>query len=324
MWAAAAASKVFFDNGSRRRWRCGRPGPTLATTAASRGFRWIFRRFRSSACAPPQRFQERTHFRLAWRTPQVRRCLCLLAAAAALISTNEWRRGACHSRIKPLLAACVCAVGMWATRLRCPSEAAYPQPAGDSAVGSAAPGGGSGGRLNRFVDKSAAARRMAPSVRLAVGLGLGSGGALRGRGRRVRAAERGPIDADGDAMVLQPIDQCVDQGLLVEQIVPLGKVEVGDDGGGAVVALIHQTEEGVGLFGLEGQVAELVNEERTITAHLLEEFGGRPIGQGGVKLVQEGLGVIKTAAMAVQTGLPQQTHGQAGFAGSRLAYEQDV
>src|SRR5208337_2046233 len=100
------------------------------------------------ASRDPQRFQERTHFRLAWRTPQVRRCLCLIAAAAALISTNEWRRGACHSRIKPLLAACVCAVGMWATRLRCPSEAAYPQPAGDSAVGSAAPGGGAGGRLN--------------------------------------------------------------------------------------------------------------------------------------------------------------------------------
>src|SRR3984957_8929341 len=32
----------------------------------------------------------------------------------------------CPSRIKPLLAAS--AVGMWATRLRCPSEAAYPQP----------------------------------------------------------------------------------------------------------------------------------------------------------------------------------------------------
>ena len=32
----------------------------------------------------------------------------------------------CPSRIKPLLAGS--AVGMWATRLRCPSEAAYPQP----------------------------------------------------------------------------------------------------------------------------------------------------------------------------------------------------
>src|ERR1700722_13004917 len=31
----------------------------------------------------------------------------------------------CPSSIKPLLAAS--AVGMWATRLRCPSEAAYPQ-----------------------------------------------------------------------------------------------------------------------------------------------------------------------------------------------------
>src|SRR5271157_5506597 len=34
----------------------------------------------------------------------------------------------CPSRIKPLLAASASAVGMWATRLRCPSEAAYPQP----------------------------------------------------------------------------------------------------------------------------------------------------------------------------------------------------
>jgi transposase len=34
----------------------------------------------------------------------------------------------CPSRIKLLLAASVSAVGMWATRLRCPSEAAYPQP----------------------------------------------------------------------------------------------------------------------------------------------------------------------------------------------------
>src|SRR5208337_3352958 len=34
----------------------------------------------------------------------------------------------CLSRIKPLLAASASAVGMWATRLRCPSEAAYPQP----------------------------------------------------------------------------------------------------------------------------------------------------------------------------------------------------
>src|SRR3984893_18401309 len=33
----------------------------------------------------------------------------------------------CPSKIKPLLAASACAVGMWATRLRCPSEAAYPQ-----------------------------------------------------------------------------------------------------------------------------------------------------------------------------------------------------
>ena len=34
----------------------------------------------------------------------------------------------CRSTITPLLAASASPVGMWATRLRCPSEAAYPQP----------------------------------------------------------------------------------------------------------------------------------------------------------------------------------------------------
>jgi uncharacterized protein len=44
-----------------------------------------------------------------------------------------------------------------------------------------------------------------------------------------RAAQRRPIDADGNAMMLQPVEQCVDQTLLLEDFVPLGQVQIRSD-----------------------------------------------------------------------------------------------
>jgi hypothetical protein len=56
--------------------------------------------------------------------------------------------------------------------------------------------------------------------------------------------------------MLQSIEQRIDQRLLVEQLIPVWQIEVSrDDCRDAVVALIHQPEEGVGLFRLERQVA---------------------------------------------------------------------
>src|SRR5271166_1651785 len=82
----------------------------------------------------------------------------------------------------------------------------------------------------------------------------------RGCRRWLWAAQRRAVDADGNAMMLQAIEQRIDQRLLVEQVIPVRQIEVGgDDRRDAVVALIHQTEESVGLFGLERQVAELVD-----------------------------------------------------------------
>jgi len=64
-------------------------------------------------------------------------------------------------------------------------------------------------------------------------------------------------------MMLQAIEQRIDQRLLVEQIIPAWQIEVGgDDSRDAVVALVHQAEEGVGLFRLERQVAQFVDVNR--------------------------------------------------------------
>ena len=81
-------------------------------------------------------------------------------------------------------------------------------------------------------------------------------------------------------MMLQAIEQCIDQRLLVEQLIPVWQIEVcSDDRRDAVVALVHQPEEGVGLFRLERQVAQLVNDQRSHPAHLGQQSSwscGRP------------------------------------------------
>jgi hypothetical protein len=58
----------------------------------------------------------------------------------------------------------------------------------------------------------------------------------------------------------QTIKQCVDQGLALEQLVPVRVVEVDrDDRRSPGVTQIHELEEGVELLRLEGQVPELID-----------------------------------------------------------------
>ena len=59
-------------------------------------------------------------------------------------------------------------------------------------------------------------------------------------------------------MVLEAVEQRIDQGLALEQLVPVWIVPVrGDQRRSMAVAHIEQLEEGVDLFGLQGQVAAL-------------------------------------------------------------------
>ncbi|MCK7539533.1 MAG: hypothetical protein MZV63_55830 [Marinilabiliales bacterium] len=65
--------------------------------------------------------------------------------------------------------------------------------------------------------------------------------------RRLGGTQGRAVDADGDAAMLEAVEQCIDQGFVGEQLVPGGGLQIrGDDGRDAAVALIHQAEEGVG------------------------------------------------------------------------------
>ena len=62
-------------------------------------------------------------------------------------------------------------------------------------------------------------------------------------------------------MVLQAVEHGIDQRLALEQLIPLPIGEVGGhQRGPAPIAQVEELEEGVDLFGLQGQIAELINE----------------------------------------------------------------
>ena len=75
-----------------------------------------------------------------------------------------------------------------------------------------------------------------------------------------RHAERGSVDPYGDTVVAQAIEECIDQWLAFEQVVPLGIIEIScQDGRLAGIAQFHEFEEGVDLFRSEGQITNFVN-----------------------------------------------------------------
>ena len=59
------------------------------------------------------------------------------------------------------------------------------------------------------------------------------------------------VDADGDAVVFEPVEEGVNQGFFSKEIVPVAVIEVrGDDGRFPPIAFTHEFKEGIDLFGL--------------------------------------------------------------------------
>jgi len=63
----------------------------------------------------------------------------------------------------------------------------------------------------------------------------------------------------------ESVEQRIDQGFGSKQLIPffVDQVVV-DDRGLSAVAFSHEFEEGIGLFGFKGEVAQLVNDEQII------------------------------------------------------------
>ena len=93
----------------------------------------------------------------------------------------------------------------------------------------------------------------------------------------------------------------------LEHLVPLEQIEiVGDGGGDAVVALVHEAEE--------GEIADLVDEQRLHLSQTFEQPRGAMIGERGIEIIEQRLGIVEAAAVAVEPGFAQQPDGYSGLA----------
>jgi hypothetical protein len=89
------------------------------------------------------------------------------------------------------------------------------------------------------------------------------------------------------AVVPHAAQQRVHHGFVAQKVVPLGIPQVGgDDRRVAMIALFHQLEEGVGLFGLEIQVTELVDQQDVQTGQPIQQTARGAVGQRCVHLVE--------------------------------------
>lgn len=70
-----------------------------------------------------------------------------------------------------------------------------------------------------------------------------------------RDPQRRASHMDGDTMMLETVEEGINQWLTLEESVPVGVHEVCcNECGCAAVAFVHESEEGVDLFGFEGEI----------------------------------------------------------------------
>ncbi len=133
------------------------------------------------------------------------------------------------------------------------------------------------------------------------------------------------LDADEEALVDEAIGDGASSSLVVEELAPVFEGEVGgDDGGGALVALVEDLVEQVGAARVEGEVAELVDQEQVVAGPGSEAPGERVFGLAGDEVVDEICGYDEADAVAAEAGELAEGVGEMGLADAARADEDAV
>src|SRR5262249_7974437 len=132
-------------------------------------------------------------------------------------------------------------------------------------------------------------------------------------------------DVEGDGVVEDAVEDCGGDDPVAEHLAPAAEALVaGQDHGAALVAAADELEEQVGALAVDGQVADLVDDEQPGHGVDLElviqaAFGQR-LRQGG----DEDGGRGEQHAVAVLDGLEAEADGEMGFAHAGRAENHEV
>src|SRR6266702_236885 len=104
----------------------------------------------------------------------------------------------------------------------------------------------------------------------------------------LRIAQRWSIDAYGVAVMADATQQRIDHGGVAEEVAPFVITQVRCNNRGVpVIALLHQLEEDVGLFGLQRQIAKLVDQKDIKPHQAVEQLTRGAVGKRGIHLIEQ-------------------------------------
>jgi len=116
--------------------------------------------------------------------------------------------------------------------------------------------------------------------------------------------ERRALDPYGDTVMFETVQEGVNEGFSLKEVVPFGVIQIGrDDAGFFSITFPHEFKESIDLFRFQGEVPQLVNQKEIVTAEALDEFWGGSVRQRGVEFIQEILGEIEPSPVSGEQSL---------------------
>src|SRR5215470_294205 len=138
-------------------------------------------------------------------------------------------------------------------------------------------------------------------------------------------AQRGPVDAQGVAVVAEAAEQGADHLLATEEAIPVVVVQVRrDDRRLARIPLLHELEEEVRLLGAQVEIPHLIDQQHVDRHQAVQELARGAVREAGVHLVEQVLCPDEQTAVAVLKGLEQDGRGEPRLAHPRGTDKDDV
>lgn len=123
----------------------------------------------------------------------------------------------------------------------------------------------------------------------------------------------------------QPVDEGGGQVVVLEKRAPFAETQIGGDEGGLfLVPALHQFEEESDLDWFDGDVPDLIDQQRIPGEVFTHDLAFGVIGQGLKQLVDQFGEGDETATVAVIDGVDEEAGGQSGLATAGATQPEDV
>ena len=123
----------------------------------------------------------------------------------------------------------------------------------------------------------------------------------------------------------QPVENGIGKGVIAYGGIPLVDGQLaGYQGGGGLIAVVHDVHEVVALCGIEGVHAPVIEDKQSGFGELLQEFVVAAVGLGLGECQEQACHAVVAGGVSLQAGLVAEGAGDKGLAGAAGAGNKQV